>query len=64
MIITGGLRVPMDFVKAMALGADGVAISNSLCSRWLCGGGGRMCNTNNQLPSRHRGSKKPTYASS
>lgn len=29
LIITGGLRVPMDFVKAMALGADGVAISNS-----------------------------------
>ena len=29
LIITGGLRTESDFVKAMALGADGVAISNS-----------------------------------
>ena len=29
LIITGGLRVPTDFVKALALGADGIAISNS-----------------------------------
>ena len=29
LIITGGLRVAEDFVKAMALGADAVALSNS-----------------------------------
>ena len=29
LIITGGLRTESDFVKALALGADGVAISNS-----------------------------------
>ena len=28
LIITGGLRTPADFVKALALGADGVAVSN------------------------------------
>ena len=27
LIITGGIRVPDDFIKAMALGADGVAVS-------------------------------------
>ena len=29
LIITGGLRLPIDFVKALALGADGIAIANS-----------------------------------
>jgi len=29
LIITGGIRVPDDFIKAMSLGADGIAISNS-----------------------------------
>ena len=29
LIITGGLRMPPDFVKALALGADGVALANS-----------------------------------
>ena len=29
LIITGGLRTESDFIKALALGADGVAISNS-----------------------------------
>lgn len=46
LIITGGLRVPMDFVKAMALGADGVAISNSAMQAIGCVAA-RMCNTNN-----------------
>ncbi|MDX8388031.1 MAG: glutamate synthase-related protein [Ghiorsea sp.] len=46
LIITGGLRVPIDFVKAMALGADGVAISNSAMQAIGCVGA-RMCNTNN-----------------
>ena len=46
LIITGGLRVPTDFVKAMALGADGVAISNSAMQSIGCVAA-RMCNTNN-----------------
>ncbi|BAJ03438.1 glutamate synthase-related protein [Shewanella violacea] len=46
LIITGGLRVPMDFVKAMALGADGVAISNSAMQSIGCVAA-RMCHTNN-----------------
>ena len=29
LIATGGLRTPSDFIKALCLGADGVAISNS-----------------------------------
>jgi len=33
LIITGGLRVPVDFVKALALGADGIAVSNSVRCR-------------------------------
>jgi len=45
LIITGGLRVPMDFVKAMALGADGVAVSNSAMQSIGCVAA-RMCNTN------------------
>ena len=46
LIITGGLRVPIDFVKAMALGADGVALSNSAMQAVGCVGA-RMCNSNN-----------------
>lgn len=46
LIITGGLRVPIDFVKAMALGAEGVALSNSAMQAIGCVGA-RMCNTNN-----------------
>lgn len=46
LIITGGLRVPMDFVKALALGADGVAIANSAMQSIGCVAA-RMCNTNN-----------------
>lgn len=46
LIITGGLRTPMDFVKALALGADGVAISNSAMQAIGCVAA-RICNTNN-----------------
>ena len=46
LIITGGLRTPADFVKAMALGADGVAISNSAMQAIGCIGM-RACHTNN-----------------
>jgi len=46
LIITGGLRTPIDFVKAMALGADGVAVSNSALQAIGCVAA-RMCNTNN-----------------
>jgi methylamine---glutamate N-methyltransferase subunit C len=46
LIITGGLRVPIDFVKAIALGADGVALSNSAMQAIGCVAA-RMCNTNN-----------------
>ncbi|MHC4959097.1 MAG: glutamate synthase-related protein [Planctomycetota bacterium] len=46
LIATGGLRVPPDFVKALALGADGVALSNSAMQAIGCVGA-RICNTNN-----------------
>ncbi|HRP35273.1 MAG TPA: glutamate synthase-related protein [Gammaproteobacteria bacterium] len=46
LIITGGLRMPMDFVKAMALGADGVAIANAAIQAVGCVAA-RMCHTNN-----------------
>ncbi len=46
LIITGGIRVPADFVKAMALGADGVALANSAIQAIGCVAA-RMCNTNN-----------------
>lgn len=46
LIITGGLRVPEDFAKAMALGADGVALANSAIQAIGCVAA-RMCNTNN-----------------
>ncbi len=46
LIATGGLRTPADFVKAMALGADGIAVSNSAIQAIGCVGA-RMCNTNN-----------------
>ena len=36
LIITGGLRTESDFVKALALGADGVAITNAM--RWTSPG--------------------------
>jgi glutamate synthase domain-containing protein 2 len=46
LIITGGLRTATDFIKALALGADGVAISNSAMQAIGCIGA-RICNTNN-----------------
>jgi glutamate synthase domain-containing protein 2/nitrite reductase/ring-hydroxylating ferredoxin subunit len=46
LIITGGLRTESDFVKAMALGADGVAIANSALQAIGCLGM-RACHTNN-----------------
>lgn len=46
LIITGGLRLPMDFVKALALGADAIAVSNSAMQAIGCVGA-RMCNSNN-----------------
>ena len=46
LVITGGLRMPEDFVKALALGADAVAVSNSAMQAVGCIAA-RMCNTNN-----------------
>lgn len=46
LIITGGIRVPDDFIKAMALGADGVAVANSAIQSIGCVAA-RMCHTNN-----------------
>jgi glutamate synthase domain-containing protein 2 len=46
LIITGGLRTESDFVKALALGADGVAIANSALQAIGCLGM-RACHTNN-----------------
>jgi glutamate synthase domain-containing protein 2 len=46
LVITGGLRTESDFVKALALGADGVAIANSALQAIGCLGM-RACHTNN-----------------
>jgi len=46
LVITGGLRVAEDFTKAMALGADAVAVSNSAMQAVGCIAA-RMCNSNN-----------------
>ena len=46
LIITGGLRIPADFAKALALGADAIALSNSALQAIGCIGM-RACNTNN-----------------
>jgi CDGSH-type Zn-finger protein len=46
LIITGGLRMPMDFVKAMALGADGIAVANAAIQAVGCIAA-RICHTNN-----------------
>lgn len=46
LIITGGLRVESDFVKALALGADAVAVANSALQAIGCLGM-RACHTDN-----------------
>jgi len=46
LVITGGLRVPEDFAKAMMLGADAIAVSNAALQAIGCLGM-RACNTNN-----------------
>lgn len=45
LIITGGLRHPADFAKAMALGASGIAVSNAAMQAIGCLGM-RACETN------------------
>ena len=46
LVITGGLRLPADFIKALALGADAIAVSNSALQAIGCMGM-RACHTNN-----------------
>ena len=46
LIITGGLRIAEDFTKALMLGADAIAISNSAIQAIGCLGM-RACHTNN-----------------
>lgn len=46
LVITGGLRKPADFIKALALGADAVAVSNSAMQAIGCIAM-RACHTNN-----------------
>ena len=46
LVITGGLRKPADFIKAMALGADAIAVSNSAMQAIGCIAM-RACSTNN-----------------
>jgi glutamate synthase domain-containing protein 2/nitrite reductase/ring-hydroxylating ferredoxin subunit len=46
LVITGGLRVPEDFAKAMMLGADAIAVSNAALQAIGCLGM-RACSTNN-----------------
>jgi glutamate synthase domain-containing protein 2 len=46
LIVTGGIRTPSDFIKALCLGADGVALANSAMQAIGCVAA-RICNTNN-----------------
>ncbi|MFW2405639.1 MAG: glutamate synthase-related protein [Gammaproteobacteria bacterium] len=46
LIVTGGLRHPADFAKALALGADAIAVSNAAIQAIGCLGM-RACNSNN-----------------
>ena len=45
LIVTGGLRTPADCVKALALGADGIALANAAIQAIGCVGS-RICHTN------------------
>ncbi len=46
LIVTGGIRTPADFVKALCLGADGIAVANSAMQAIGCIAA-RICHTNN-----------------
>ncbi|MGB7182039.1 MAG: glutamate synthase-related protein, partial [Burkholderiaceae bacterium] len=46
LVITGGLRKPGDFIKALALGADAIALSNAAMQAIGCIAM-RACHTNN-----------------
>ena len=46
LVITGGLRTPWDFAKAMALGANAIAVSNAAMQAIGCIGM-RACSSNN-----------------
>ncbi len=46
LIITGGIRTPADFIKALCLGADGIAVANSAIQAIGCIAA-RICHTNN-----------------
>jgi len=46
LLVTGGLRTAADFVKALALGADGIAVSNAALQAIGCLGM-RACHTDN-----------------
>ncbi len=45
LIVTGGLRTPADCIKALALGADGIALANGAIQAIGCVGA-RICHTN------------------
>ncbi len=46
LVVTGGLRTPADFIKALCLGADAIAIANAAIQAVGCVGA-RICHTNN-----------------
>ncbi|HEC20729.1 MAG TPA: glutamate synthase [Gammaproteobacteria bacterium] len=46
LIITGGLRTPADFIKALCLGADGIALSSAAMQAIGCVAA-RICHSNN-----------------